>query len=904
MNKKLENLHSHSNWLIPTKLHIPMPPVWQIPRSDALHNLDAVFTHRVGLILAPAGYGKSTLLAQWCERVADKPVKLAWLSMDETDADEYTFLSYLLAVIDEHPNPEQVLENKFPQSTGPLLVNRVVAYLLSYVATLSTDIVLILDDYHRADSESICNVVNCLITSMPENFHLLISTRESPQLTINTLKARGDLVVLGIEDMQFTANEVEQFYHKQLPYELSASQSKNIWEKTEGWPLALQTAKLWLNSNSANIDLIDTFSGRLVDISDYLNEQVMNDLPADIQVFLMETAVLDKINGDLVNAVCMIGNGWGIIEGLVRRSLFLLPQDNEGRWYRYHHLFAEFLVERLKRKNPKKLADLYIKAASWHAVSGNLRETIQYYLLAERPDLAAGLIESKGGWKLVFLGKISLLSYFFNTVSEEVVKQHPRLLLANIYLCTKSGNTELARRLLKLWDNQDYSKTGDYLLMVERLVLEQLVSGYVDEPLAVDVINEFQGFINDGKVTDNIVLAILYNFLCVYYFDTCSFIKSREAAILSIQFLEANNCPSSSYHLDLYLGKINLNTGNLKEALRIFKIVLDGVESQYGDDCDVIFISKVLLAEVYYEHNLLSSAEVSLQGSLRHVEQFDGWFDIYAAGYLVESNLIYSQQGVDEALLVLDRAEQTAERRAIKKLTYFSMCQRVNFLTLAERLDAAKLVAGYLTDISASIDNNYLRFMIGIALARLASYSGNGESAREIIAPLLTQSENLGWSLQSIKLLVQQASSYFRDGSLKHGRASLNKALVMASIGDVFRPFLTEGDEFIENIRLAVATGDVLSDGACVFAKRLLSESVAANITHNTFSDPSIQLAISGRELETLHLISDGLANKQIAYQLGISDSTVKFHKKNLYRKLQVNDRAKALSVARKLSLI
>ena len=473
---------SQSQWLLPSKLFRQQPQSWQIERSGALRKLESALEHRLIIIQAPAGYGKSTILAQWGQALTNADVRVAWLILDESDKDTGQFLAYLLAAIKGGEQAGAVVERRFSRSRGDAAIQRMIAFLVAQMFEIQSETVVVLDDYHRPDCPEIGQIMDRIVSSMPPSFHFAIATREAPFLQTSALRAQGKIFDLRINDLRFSIDEVQQFLNMQRSLAVSLDHARRLWKITEGWPLAIQTARLWLSSRNTDTNSIATFSGRITDIGEYLNEQVMGALSPDEQGFLLETSVLDRLSGDVANYVCERDDSWRLIEELVRRNLFLIGEDNEGRWYRYHQLFSEYLRERLERHSPARAAELTMRAGDWFAEKGFLTDAIRNYVTAKRADKAALLIEKAGGWRLLYRAYTAILRAFFQQVDEAFLKRYPRLFLACICVHIKSGHMDLAGHLLKSWDGAAYEVDSDPLLAADRLFVDSLLMDYKETP--------------------------------------------------------------------------------------------------------------------------------------------------------------------------------------------------------------------------------------------------------------------------------------------------------------------------------------------------------------------------------------------------------------------------------------
>ncbi|MGD8244691.1 MAG: NACHT domain-containing protein, partial [Anaerolineae bacterium] len=423
--------------LLKTKLHIPPIRPELVPRPRLIEQLNAGlprqsgvgatqgFARKLTLISAPAGFGKTTLVSSWLHHLRDEPthvpVQAAWLSLDEADNDLARFLTYLIAALQTVETAIGKGTVSALQSPQPPPAETVLTSLINEVATFPDRIVLVLDDYHLIEAQPIQEALTFLLQHLPPQMHLVIATRDDPRLPLARLRARGQLAEVRAADLRFTSSEAAEFLNRVMGLDLSAKEIAALEARTEGWIAGLQLAAISMRGREDTASLIQSFTGSHRFVLDYLVEEVLQLQSARVQTFLLQTAILDRLSGPLCDAVrfgfaetpCSSegtavrlsgaesptsqDNGQSILEMLDRANLFIVSLDDERRWYRYHHLFADLLRKRLHLTQPERLPILHRRASEWYEQERFVNEAIEHALRGGHFERAADLIEDSFG---------------------------------------------------------------------------------------------------------------------------------------------------------------------------------------------------------------------------------------------------------------------------------------------------------------------------------------------------------------------------------------------------------------------------------------------------------------------------------------------------------------------------
>src|SRR5215208_9652 len=403
--------------ILRAKLYVPRYRANAVPRSRLHERLDEGAKHELTVVSAPAGFGKTTLLADWSQR-SELPV--AWVSLDERDDDPARFLLYLIAAI-------ETIHEDFGTTTRAFLgslesreeLEPVLTALSNELLELPRDFVLVLDDYHSIRSETINDALAFLLEHWPPPMHLIIAGRTSPPLPLPRLRARGRLIELGAPDLRLTHEEAADFLGRTMGLNLSAERVAALEKGTEGWIAGLQLVAHALKDREEEFRSMEAFAGGARHIFDYLADEVLSRQPEDVREFLLETSIVETLSGPLCEALTDRTDGREMLERLERTNLFLVPLDDEGRYYRYHHLFAAFLRERLKREHPGEILELHRRAGLWYERDGCLAWAVEHGLAAEDFDRAADLIEEETGVQRRYVDA-SLLLRWLGTLPDDL----------------------------------------------------------------------------------------------------------------------------------------------------------------------------------------------------------------------------------------------------------------------------------------------------------------------------------------------------------------------------------------------------------------------------------------------------------------------------------------------------
>jgi len=902
--------------------------------------LNTGLQRKLTLISAPAGFGKTMLLAAWLDQrennylpsrqpavsasqrgsppaargFSASPFKAAWLSLDDDDNDPVRFfinVTTALETIQADVGADSLARLQAPQ---PPSLKTVLTMLLNDLAIVSTNFVLVLDDYHLIEQPSIHEGLTFLLDHLPPQMHLFIAGRSDPPLPLARLRTRNQLTELRAADLRFTLDEAVNFLNQAMGLALLPEEMMTLENRTEGWIAGLQLAALSMQGRSAESinQFIAAFGGSHRHVIDYLAEEVMARQPVEIQEFLCQTSILDRLTAPLCDTVTGRTNSEAVLRRLEQANLFLIPLDDQRQWYRYHRLFADFLRSRLQQILPERIPELHRRASGWYERHGLSAAAIDHALSGRDYKRVASLIEEVAD-TILMRSELATLQRWIEALPDNVVRTRPLLCVYYALALVMDGKPlERAQSRLqesieagmadpasgevvafRAWiaalqgdtdQTIELSQQALELLPEKNLFLRSLVAASVGlvYTWSGDVGPAFQAFdevARIGKLTGNVMLSVL---------------ALRR------------------------LAEISLLQGHLNQAKMFFEQALElGTDGQ-GQPRPIAGLAVTGLGWLLLERNELEGAARRLEEG---IELTSRWSDVASLQGHIGLALVKQAQG-DAA--GADQAIQTA-RRLATRLDATEMddilveAYQARLWTMQGIDDPGRLVRVLawlekralgretaLRELKQEAGNVFLplvRALEYIPLARLYIAQGQLDDALALLEPLLQKVETAGWMWFGIEILTLQAVAYQHRGDTTQALAALERALTLAKPEGLVRIFLDSGPPMRELLQQAAARGVAVDHVGKLLAAFFAGEEESLPESSFTLAT-ALAEPLSQRELEVLRLIAAGLSNREIAEELVVAISTVKTHIRNIYGKLDVSSRTQALVKARELKLI
>jgi len=879
--------------LLATKLYIPSrrPVTVQRPYLIERLNEGLALGCKLTLISAPAGFGKTTLVSDWIIS-CDRPV--AWLSLDEGDNDSPRFIAYLvkaLQTIKAGTGDDLLAALQSPQ---PLQIETILTTLLNEISTFPKPFLLILDDYHLIDSSPVDQALNFIIEHQPPQMHLVITTREDPSLPLPRLRARCQCTELRTADLRFSPTEAADFLNRVMGLNLSEADIAALDKRTEGWIAGLQLAAISMQGHKDAADFIQSFTGSHRFVMDYLLEEVLQQQPETIQAFLLRTSILERMCGSLCDAILLDPSipGQATLEYLERTNLFIIPMDNERRWYRYHHLFGDLLRKRLGQNFiPERIAELHLWASEWYETNDLMLEAFRHAAATNDIEHAERLMESKG-MPFHLRGTATTILDWLETLPDTVRNAKPTLWWKQAALMLSIGQTlgveeklQAAEAALGTTTMSDVEPDDTTRNLIGQIAVARASLALVQHQAEIILVQTRRAleFLHPNNLSDR---ADAIQTMGYAYFLQGDRAAAGRAYTEALSIAQASGNIINIILAKTYLGQARQMENQLHLAAEIYQSVLQLIDDYSPSSAGVVYFG---LARICYEWNDLDAAEQYGERTLQLARQYDQFINrfILCAVFLARLKLVRGDMPGAAALLA--QAEQSAhQHNFVHRMPDVVGIQVLMFLCLGNLATAAELAGQYKLPMSQ---------------ARVLLFQGDPSAALAVLELYRQQVEAKDWQDVRLRVIVLQAVAHYANGNKIMAVELIGEALALAEPGGFIRLFVDEGIPMSELLSAAAAQGiwpDYVNKLLAAFEMKTRDKQPTALAP----SHPSLVEPLSPRELEVLGLIAQGLSNHEICQRLFLALDTVKGHNRKIFEKLQVQRRTEAIARARELGLL
>jgi LuxR family maltose regulon positive regulatory protein len=907
--------------LLHTKLFPPVSGSGGVTRSRLLHCFDSVQMRRLLLIAALAGCGKTTLMAQGYRALQNGGARTAWVSLDADDQSLRRLLIHVLAALSRGGivgrERTTVLVESCDEANLPIIIRE----LVNLIAALDEKVVLFLDDYHRAETPASNEFLEALLTLSPPNFHLVLAGRGVPDLALSSLRVQDNVMEIDAQALSFDEEEARIFIKDMRGIDLSADQLSSLQQQTEGWVAGLQLAALALNSRGPAMAFQESLKGDARAVADYLASEVLASLDPAVRDFLLDSCVLNRMNAEVCNLLGGREDSQSLLERLEADNLFVVPLDQNRSWYRYHHMFRDFLIHELRKTDAARYLHLNALAATWFEGRGLMDEALEHYIQACEEDKAATIVEDQAR-QLIAYGRMHDLTNWIERMPKQVSARRPRLYM---YLCWA------------LFHTRDHLGAANALSRAETIVdtleamgslddegerkalrdeLEVLKAGTAiaadDQNASYELTRKLLSEIEDRGTFLHATLHNIHGYAC---YARSSMDAAQKALRRAAEIHRDNGTLFGLTYAEIFEGQLEMAQGSLRAAYGLFKKSRQTAQQDRRIPRNLSAVAEVMRATVLYEWNQLDEAAALLDENLDLAHNY-GHPDSLFFGLSTRARIAVAlgDDALAEHNLALARA--VGSENGSDRFVLLCDLEYMRFLLLRDRLEEAYRVsyehgAGLTDKIPAPGDEwDRCEILRAIMRFRLASGSGNYDVAGKWGEFLITHARTMGRKARLVQFLSQASVLREDQGDRAGAFKYLEEALSLAHSEGFIRTFVDEGDRLCQLLRAYVEDGKG-EPGVVIHARRLLlafddkqilipqRKAVDRNVPASELVEP-----LSDRELEVLRLLAAGRANRAIAAELRLSENTVKWHLKNIFEKLGVSNRTTAVLAAQQFDLI
>lgn len=902
---------SDMDYIIETKM---LPPNIHQAIKRHFDNRGRIEDGGLMLISAPAGYGKSVLMSQLYRDCSSKGYNCTWLSLGADDNEIYRFIRYLSKAL-ENIDPDLTLRVlAFLEMNISSSLEALKSTIMDVLAGSRQTFYVFIDDYHYIHDSDIHELVSWLCHINPVKIRVIIGSRERLPFSSSTLKLQYQYKELGLEDLKFTLDEVAEVIGQTHSITLREDQLEKVYSKTEGWPAAIQLAFLSLSDTTDIDSLIESISGSNIDLVEYLTSSILIQLDKEQREIMLAVARFDRFCDDLCVFLTKNERAGEVIAELVGRNLLIISLDRVGKWYRFHSLLAEYLLEQPEYSKDNYACDLLSRGANWFIDNGLIDEGIGYVLQAGDYELAANWIANYAKTVVQHRGEHSNLLSWIKRLPARVISERPRFM---IYRSWSLAFTHRFLEALKDLDtvegmiSSDESPEADELrcsVELNRCLIWALKDRYQEaRQTSEHWINKWPNV--DGFQAAAAQTVLAYASKCTSEFSLCS---------KSLAVCERLSKDDQSDYIDAWSSIIMIvslaKQGRHNEAIELCESSIKSVSASLGARSHVANMLSTLMGAMLYERNEIARSKSLIDESFFYVKE-QGSADSLIAAYLTKARLSMVDGDKQSVLDTLRDGQSLAYARGFPRVALGLLAEEVLFLIRNEKIDLARSMITQNHEINSlveGVESHWISALSDPLRLRINIFDGsNIDSSLGHLSSSIHRAKSLGQGRKVIELLVLKVLTLAKVGDLSEALRVLSDALVKASPHKYIRIFLDEGAPLKQLIVEMIGRGALsrlqldseyiksLLDG---FSIDYDPESYE---TETAVDEGKLLLGkITEKEESILKLLAEGLSNKRLAASLFVTEGTIKWHLHNIYTKLNVRNRSEAVAMARKLTLV
>lgn len=903
--------------LLKTRLSPPVEAGRLLPRTRLVDLAAQVSRHKLSVVQAPAGFGKTSLLSQWCQVLHDEGQPVGWVTIDSSGLDPIDLLAYVAAALGRALPDSSASINALVESRRYQTPEGMTTALVNLLAEISRPVILFIDDLHFLPEESV-SLLARFLEQAPRELSVIIASRTHANLGLATARARGQLLEIDMDQLRFTADETRAYMAESGWRDLAPDDLGLLETRTDGWITGIKLASLALRSSTDSSALLRDYSGSHQNVSDYFAEQVLSIQSELVQNFLLKTAVLDRFSASLCDYVLEIRQSRAVLDEIENSGLFLVGLDKERQWYRYHPLFRDFLRRRLQDSGFDGASGLLLRAADWFRQKEQLVEAIECALDAGHPGRAAEILETcSQDW--TYKGRIRLVMKFVERIPLQELQQYPTILLTWAWHLMRHLRFEQAqelllsvRRRMEDWENISTIPAVDLDHLRHQLLhREMTLAAALDAPLTVEQkCQELLGLAHHDLhpyLAGSVYAQLLYARREQFRFDDIETLAAKAKGVLQ----------RSGYDFAMIaalavIGTSQFAMGRADAAIQTLEEGM-AIAVRYGSErSSLMALPGLPLAAILYERNRIDAADELL--SLHSANATDwGMVDQFVAVTITQARLLVVHGEEDEAMLVLDDAMAMALDRNLERLRLALVHEHLRILSRSPSGSASRIL--HLARVSGipesrdavlpkitRLSTDELRAM---AWVRVAMVNDQMQDAAHVARNWRSFCEGRGALLSCVRWSILLAEALLLTEGSRAAQRVLREAMTMAAPIGAMRSFLDEGAPIRTLLEQCCQAESEATSAADKFAVRLLE--AFGGTVHSTArvdAQEGIYGSLTDRELEVLQQVSIGMRNREVAERLGMTEGSIKWYMQQIFDKLGTRSRLQAVERARRLGFI
>lgn len=904
--------------LIRTKIAVPSISLGLLDR-DISCRAEEVLARTLSVLAAPGGYGKTTTLAQWAHRLARAGVVSAWLSLDEHDADPVTFLAYIAGSIEQGggPVPPGFMHRLDTDAASP---EAMLAVLVNTLMADGRPVALFLDDLHLLPDGPIVALLQRLLQTAPANLHVVVASRERPAGLLSRRRLRDEVLELSVDDLRLSGEEIAGFL-EQTGLERPRGDGLAVLQaSSEGWIAGLKLATS--GKGQRYEDVLRTLRARRGGVAEFFAHDVIAHQPEAVQEFLVKTAVLDRFSSDMASHVTGLQDARSIIRRIEEAGLFIFSLDEHGEWFRYHHLFSEFLVGELRTRYPALEKTLHLRASRWLCRQGLVEEAFHHALKGNDTFEAAAMLDVFGA-NVLCEGRLTPLRTMADKLPDHVLAQFPRLVLTKAWWHIIHWRFDEAQPLLKTAEEaverkrREGAEPESSLIELDWMLLHRKMLYARFRDRLFDVRSYCDQMLSGPTIHDPDVLGVIYDTLIHVDTDQFDFSRINYLERKTTELLEQRNRTYIKIWHKATMARARLLEGDTRAAIVACNEGLRFAEELAPGGGDFASIPGLILAETHYQRNEIDEARVLCERHWAAASQV-GFPEQLISAVLVRSRILRLDGKEAQARRLVEEGTREGQARGFDRLRIYMSCELLGEAIRQGDLEAAREMFSRIAppeDRAAMLPRHKAdvrRERQAMMWTRLALAEGRLADVRLVAQNWRDFSLRAGACLSLIRWNVMLALAHLRDGDDRAAVRDLRKALGKAHRGRYIRQFLDAGAPIAELLRRLVEACPGDPNPEIVFAREILGMDppedsgrvISLAPREHAGATGGVHGALGARELELLQFISSGLSNREIGEVMGMTEGTVKWYLQQVYDKLGVRRRHLALDKARRLGLV